>query len=67
MSDYENMPTHVRNCLDAIDSIGGDPATVQELVAVLRMIADDYYNVFHLTIAQQDGIAAVLAKLPEVK
>lgn len=33
------MPAHIRNCLDAIDAIGGDPATVGELVAALKVSA----------------------------
>jgi len=51
---------HQRACLEAIASIGGDPATVQELVAALRLLTCSRH--FHVEAAR-----AVLAKLPEVK
>jgi len=68
---HENMPTHVRNCLEAVDSIGGDPATVQELVAALKAIntaanVPDRTWIIGITQAIIDA-RPVLAKLPEVK
>lgn len=66
---HKNIPVHVRACLGAIDSIGGDPATVGELVAALRSI-DTAFRVpdrkWVVGTAQAIIDArAVLAKLPE--
>jgi len=54
-----------RACVSAIDAIGGDPATVQELVVFLRFIAADEFLRQHFTIVQQEALAALLAKIPE--
>jgi hypothetical protein len=54
-----------KNAIDAIDAIGGDPATVQELVAFARSIAADELMHPYMTIVQQDALAAALAKIPE--
>ena len=72
MSEYEAEPgtylTHVGACLKAVQDIGGDPATVQELVAALRCINEACKSDFDWigsTLHQIIKARAVLAKIPE--
>jgi len=81
-AQYLNAPNHEEKqavveraaaywleCVSAIDAIGGDPATVQELVAALRNIqrvmATEKWLPTSPTVHAINGELAVLAKIPE--
>ena len=69
---YNEGLLHATQCLQAIESIGGDPATVAELVAALSSLtaachglADQQAMPDHSWEKAYNAAASVLAKLPE--
>ena len=74
MSDkHQKAYSHGLACIAAIDAIGGDPATVQELAAALkdmtagwRYIRETHGDLYGVGWDRaEDAARAVLAKIPE--
>lgn len=74
LDDYNNAVLHPMRCMEAIESIGGDPATVADLVEALE--SQTRLFAYVLIVANHGGACfdvdgclkdarAVLAKIPE--